>query len=158
MPGAPGAVRGAGKPRAFRRRLQNEPEAKTGERLKRPSPVFDRAPSVSLRRDDPRHETCDPSVDFATRYGHMKDMKYANVSELKARLSAYLAHVRQGNTVVVSDRRTPVARLVPVDQRVDGITIERARRPARDLRHVKAVRLRRRVDVAKLLRESREQR
>jgi prevent-host-death family protein len=88
----------------------------------------------------------------------MKDMKYANVSELKARLSAYLAHVRQGNTVVVSDRRTPVARLVPVDQRVDGITIERARRPARDLRHVKAVRLRRRVDVAKLLRESREQR
>jgi prevent-host-death family protein len=85
-------------------------------------------------------------------------MKHAKVSELKAHLSAYLAHVRQGNTVVVTDRRTPVARLVPVDQRSDSITIERARRPVSDLRHVKAVRLRRRVNVAKLLRESREQR
>ena len=85
-------------------------------------------------------------------------MKHTNVSDLKAHLSAYLAHVRNGDTIVVSDRRTPIARLVPVDQRPDGVTIERARRPVSDLRRVKPVRLRRRIDVGKLLRESREQR
>jgi prevent-host-death family protein len=85
-------------------------------------------------------------------------MKHAKVSELKAHLSAYLAQVRKGDTVVVSDRRTPVARLVPVDQRTEGVTIERARRPASDLRHVKGVRLRRRADVGKILRQSRDQR
>lgn len=85
-------------------------------------------------------------------------MKYAKVSELKARLSAYLAEVRQGETVIVSDRRTPIARLVPLDERTEGVTIQRARRPAAEVRRVRGVRLRRRVDVGKLLRESRDQR
>ena len=44
-------------------------------------------------------------------------MKQARVSELKARLSAYLADVRNGETVLVCDRRTPIARLVPVGER-----------------------------------------
>jgi prevent-host-death family protein len=38
----------------------------------------------------------------------------AQVSELKAGLSAYLARVKAGEEVVVTDRGTPVARLVPV--------------------------------------------
>ncbi|MEX0691220.1 MAG: type II toxin-antitoxin system prevent-host-death family antitoxin [Gemmatimonadales bacterium] len=37
------------------------------------------------------------------------------VAELKARLSAYLKHVRRGKSVVVCDRDTPIARLVPYD-------------------------------------------
>ena len=40
-------------------------------------------------------------------------MTRAKVSELKARLSAYLAEVRGGGEVIVYDRATPIARLVP---------------------------------------------
>ena len=38
----------------------------------------------------------------------------AAVSELKAGLSAYLARVKAGEEVVVTDRGTPVAKLVPI--------------------------------------------
>lgn len=41
-------------------------------------------------------------------------MSTASVSELKARLSAYLREVRQGGEVQVLDRGEPIARLVPV--------------------------------------------
>ncbi len=85
-------------------------------------------------------------------------MKHANVSELKAHLSAYLAEVRNGESVVVSDRRTPVARLVPVEQRSEGVTITPAQHPASAIRRVRGVRLRRRMDVGKILRQSRDQR
>lgn len=37
----------------------------------------------------------------------------ATISELKNGLSAYLRRVRSGETVLVLDRKTPVARLVP---------------------------------------------
>ena len=40
-------------------------------------------------------------------------MKTANVSSLKARLSAYLQAVREGEEVLVCDRNKPVARIVP---------------------------------------------
>jgi prevent-host-death family protein len=40
--------------------------------------------------------------------------RIAKVSELKAGLSAYLARVKAGEEVVVTDRGTPVARIVPV--------------------------------------------
>jgi prevent-host-death family protein len=41
-------------------------------------------------------------------------VKTASISELKARLSAYLDAVRQGDEVLVTDRGRPVARLAPV--------------------------------------------
>lgn len=41
-------------------------------------------------------------------------MKAAKVSELKAGLSKYLARVKRGEEVVVTERGQPVARLVPV--------------------------------------------
>lgn len=40
-------------------------------------------------------------------------MKNASVSELKASLSEYLAKVKKGEEVVVTDRDRPVAKLVP---------------------------------------------
>ena len=40
-------------------------------------------------------------------------MKTANISRLKARLSAYLQYVRKGEEVLVCDRNKPVARIVP---------------------------------------------
>jgi prevent-host-death family protein len=85
-------------------------------------------------------------------------MKRAKVSELKSRLSAYLAEVRSGGTVLVCDRQTPIARLVPVDGYADELQTEEPRRPVADLGKVKPVRLQRRINVGRLLRESRDQR
>ncbi len=44
----------------------------------------------------------------------MATLKSANVSELKSRLSSYLADVQRGEEIIVRDRNRPVARLVPL--------------------------------------------
>ena len=85
-------------------------------------------------------------------------MRQTNVSGLKARLSEYLAAVRNGETVEVHDRRTPIARLVPIGEGTEELRITEPTRPIADLAKVKPPRLRRRVDVVRLLRESRDQR
>jgi prevent-host-death family protein len=85
-------------------------------------------------------------------------MKHANVSELKAHLSSYLTAVRGGETVVVHDRKTPIARLIPYQQKVDGVEIQEPTLPVKDLKKIRGVRPRRSVDIVKLLRESRDQR
>lgn len=41
-------------------------------------------------------------------------MESAGVADLKARLSEYLARVKAGEEVLVTDRGKPIARLVPV--------------------------------------------
>ena len=41
-------------------------------------------------------------------------MKTTSISDLKARLSAYLDAVRQGEEVLVTDRGRPIARIAPV--------------------------------------------
>lgn len=41
-------------------------------------------------------------------------MEKVSVSKLKDQLSAYLKKVRDGQTVLVTDRNEPVARIVPV--------------------------------------------
>lgn len=48
------------------------------------------------------------------RGDHNGHMKTAGVAELKARLSKYLAEVRGGEEVVITDRGRPVARLAPL--------------------------------------------
>jgi prevent-host-death family protein len=45
--------------------------------------------------------------------------RIAKVSELKAGLSAYLARVKSGEEVVVTDRGTPIAKLVPIPRTAD---------------------------------------
>lgn len=40
-------------------------------------------------------------------------MKTVNIGELKNQLSVYLHYVRKGEEVVVRDRSTPVARILP---------------------------------------------
>jgi prevent-host-death family protein len=85
-------------------------------------------------------------------------MNRAKVSELKARLSEYLARVRAGDTVVVCDRSTPIARLVPYDERDDGFVVHEAQRPAGEVRKVRGVKPKRQVDVVRLLRADRDQR
>lgn len=41
-------------------------------------------------------------------------MKTVNIAELKNRLSVYLNAVREGEEVLVRDRNTPIARIVPL--------------------------------------------
>jgi prevent-host-death family protein len=44
-------------------------------------------------------------------------MKIANISETKNCLRALLERVKKGDTVLIVDRKTPVAQLVPVERR-----------------------------------------
>jgi prevent-host-death family protein len=85
-------------------------------------------------------------------------MKRAGVAELKARLSQYLARVRGGDTVVVYDRDTPIARLVPYSGTEDDFVVLEATAPLTTLKGVKGIKPKRAVDVVQLLRESRDQR
>jgi prevent-host-death family protein len=86
-------------------------------------------------------------------------MKKVMVSELKARLSSFLAEVRKGQSVVVCDRATPIARLVPYEpDEDDGFEIVPSSRPMRELAKMPRVRPKRPVDVVRLLREDRDAR
>ena len=48
-------------------------------------------------------------------------MKNARISELRDKLSEYLARVRNGETVIVYDRDTPIARIDPIAPAPDDI-------------------------------------
>lgn len=85
-------------------------------------------------------------------------MKKAKVSEVKARLSAYLADVRSGDTVVICDRSTPIAQLVPLDREPDELRIQEASKPASEISRGRPVRLRKRVNVDRILSELRGKR
>lgn len=59
--------------------------------------------------------------------------KPVRVAALKARLSEYIRAARRGHPVVVYDRDTPVARLVPYEAGAEPLP---TRRPLRNLRDV----------------------
>jgi prevent-host-death family protein len=82
-------------------------------------------------------------------------MTSAKVSELKAKLSAYLSEVRRGSTVIVYDRNTPIARIVPFLDEPDDLVIVDSTMPASNLKKLKGIRPRKRIDLDRLLRESR---
>ena len=52
-------------------------------------------------------------LDKMTISGHAMVMKTTRIAELKARLSHFVALARRGERVVVYDRDTPVAELLP---------------------------------------------
>ena len=85
-------------------------------------------------------------------------MKHAQIAELKAHLSQYLAQVRRGETVVVCDRRTPIARLVPYTEAEDSFVVREPTISAADLKSVPGVKLKRGIDLLRILRDSRDQR
>jgi prevent-host-death family protein len=85
-------------------------------------------------------------------------MKNANVSDLKAHLSEYLAQVRQGEIVTVYDRRTPIARMVPLDSPGDDFEVTEPEAAGAELRGLPRVRLHHAVDLGALLRQDRNQR
>ena len=85
-------------------------------------------------------------------------MKHAQIADLKAHLSQYLAQVRRGDTVVVCDRRTPIARLVPYSEAEDTLLVREPTVSTADLKSVAGVKLKRGIDLVRILRDSRDQR
>jgi prevent-host-death family protein len=59
-------------------------------------------------------------------------MSDVRIADLKARLSEHLRSVRNGGTVTVLDRDTPVARIIPVA--APALEVRKARRRLRDLK------------------------
>jgi prevent-host-death family protein len=84
-------------------------------------------------------------------------MTRVGVAELKARLSEYLRRVRRGHAVLVVDRETPVARLVPYVDDAQALVV---RRPLPGAPSLQAVRLppplRLETDIVTLLLEERQ--
>jgi prevent-host-death family protein len=58
-------------------------------------------------------------------------MKAVGIADLKARLSEYLKSVRQGQSLTVLDRDTPVARIVPYA--AEPLEVRKATRRPSDL-------------------------
>jgi prevent-host-death family protein len=59
-------------------------------------------------------------------------MSDVRIADLKARLSEHLRSVRNGGTLTVLDRETPVARIVPFA--AQPLEIRKAQRRVRDLK------------------------
>jgi prevent-host-death family protein len=59
-------------------------------------------------------------------------MSHVGIAELKARLSEHLRSVRNGSTLTVLDRDTPIARIVPYA--AQPLEIRKAKRHLRDLK------------------------
>ena len=83
-------------------------------------------------------------------------MKAVRIAELKSRLSEYLRAVRNGETISVLDRETPVAQIVPVRE---GVAL-RIRKPVPGAPPPNRVRLPKplklKVDIVDLLLEERQ--
>ena len=95
------------------------------------------------------------AIDSVTILGHNIVMKRAKISELKARLSSYLSDVRSGETIIVCERATPIAQLSPLPEIADDLKIREPERPIRELTKIRSVHIRKKMDVNKLLRETR---
>lgn len=59
-------------------------------------------------------------------------MSKVGIADLKAHLSEHLREVRSGRTIIVFDRDTPVAQLVPYEK-APALEVQRASRKPKDL-------------------------
>ena len=86
-------------------------------------------------------------------------MKEVKIAELKAHLSSHLAAVRKGETIIVCDRSTPIARLTPVRQvQDDDLIVEEAADPPSEARTIKPLKRLKNIDVDRVLAEMRADR
>lgn len=84
-------------------------------------------------------------------------MNTVRIAELKAHLSEHLRSVRQGRSLTVLDRDTPIARLVPYGPQAEMLTIRRPSSSSSALHDVPLPPpLPRRVDIVALLLEGRQ--
>jgi prevent-host-death family protein len=86
-------------------------------------------------------------------------MKEVKIAELKSHLSEHLAAVRKGESIVVCDRSTPIARLVPIKEaHHDDLFVEEAVDPPSEARKLKPLKRLKNVDVDRVLAEMRADR
>jgi antitoxin (DNA-binding transcriptional repressor) of toxin-antitoxin stability system len=81
-----------------------------------------------------------------------------NIAVLKAKLSFYLGQVKQGNEILVMDRDTPVARMLPSVGRARGLVLVKAKKSPACLKAMKFRAVKRRTSSVELLREERDRR
>lgn len=55
-----------------------------------------------------------------TYYDYNIVMNTVKIAELKSRLSEHLRQVRRGHTLTILDRKTPIARVIPYDEKTEG--------------------------------------
>lgn len=85
-------------------------------------------------------------------------MTEANIATLKAKLSHYLHRVRRGEEVLVLDRHTPIAKVVP-SQSQENLKVIEAKEPPSMLKKLKYASLKnKKIDSTRLLREDRNRR
>jgi len=81
-------------------------------------------------------------------------MSKVRIADLKAHLSEHLRSVRNGGTVTVLDRDTPVAQIIPIA--APSLEVRKAKRPLRDLKLPR--KLAKRTDSVALLLDDRGRR
>ena len=64
---------------------------------------------------------------------HMPEQTEVGIAEMKGKLSQYLRLVRKGGEVVIKDRDTPIARLVPYAESRPRLEMIPATRPLKEM-------------------------
>jgi prevent-host-death family protein len=63
-------------------------------------------------------------------------MKRVGIADLKAHLSGHLREVKRGEVLLVMERGTPVARIIPTADRSSGLAFRPAARPLAESRRI----------------------
>ena len=82
-------------------------------------------------------------------------MKTVMIAELKNRLSLYLRRAQGGEEILVTDRKTPIARLMPLRPEREKLGILPATRPVSDLKKLKFITPKKPFDPLEALLEER---
>jgi prevent-host-death family protein len=80
------------------------------------------------------HRPGGDTLALVTTNGYHLVMKHVGIADLKAHLSGHLRAVKKGEPLLVMDRGTPVARLLPAADLSGGLV---TRPPTRDLQAVR---------------------
>ena len=83
-------------------------------------------------------------------------MKAVGTADLKTNLSRHLREVRAGETLTVLDRRTPIARIVPIDDQRGELVVRPAQGSLQDIPVPAPANLD--IDIVALLTEERAER
>ena len=98
----------------------------------------------------------DPVVDIEYAHDYHVVMTSVGTADLKAHLSEHLQAVRRGETIVVLDRREPIARIVPIGAAGLELVIRPANGALHDVKLLGPSRAG--ADVVEQLREERAER
>ncbi|MFH0800142.1 MAG: hypothetical protein V2A66_08195 [Pseudomonadota bacterium] len=82
-------------------------------------------------------------------------MTHVKTAEFKSRLSHYLSLIRGGDELIITDRKTPIARVVPYSAGGERLAVLPARESPRALRKLKIPRARPGTDSLRALRDDR---